>query len=128
MANNKNRGNGPVMSCSFCGRSGKDAGVIIPGPDGLSICEQCVSLCDNFLKQQKRVNRVSRISPDQIPSPKQIKEHLDQYVIGQEHAKKVLSVGVYNHYKRLTHSEADSGDVEIDKSNILLIGPTGCGK
>ena len=117
------------IKCSFCGRSGKDAGVVIPGPDGLAICEHCVDLCDNFLKQQKRTDRQARVAPEKLPSPREIKEFLDQYVIGQEHAKKILSVGVYNHYKRLNHAEDEAhSEIELDKSNILLIGPTGCGK
>jgi len=121
------RGRGNV--CSFCHRGSDDAGPIVEGPDGVYICANCVELCHNIIRQEQR--RMAQTKPlfTAIPTPRQIKEFLDQYVIGQEQAKRVLSVSVHNHYKRLTH--ADTGDtdtVEIDKSNVLLIGPTGCGK
>jgi ATP-dependent Clp protease ATP-binding subunit ClpX len=122
--NKKNR----VGFCSFCNRSGDEVGPIVEGPDGAYICANCVELCHNIIKQEQRRNAQSKPLLGSIPAPRQVKEFLDQYVIGQEHAKKVLSVAVHNHYKRLTHSEKDSDDVEIEKSNVLLIGPTGCGK
>jgi len=115
--------------CSFCHRSGDDAGSLVEGPNGVFICANCVELCHNIIRQEQR--KVTQAKPlfTSIPSPRQIKEFLDQYVIGQDHAKRVLSVSVHNHYKRLTHADLDESDaVEIDKSNVLLIGPTGCGK
>ncbi|MCD6303892.1 MAG: ATP-dependent Clp protease ATP-binding subunit ClpX [Planctomycetes bacterium] len=118
-----------LSTCSFCHRSSDEVGPIVEGPDGVYICANCVELCYNIVRQEQR--RVSQSRPlfTAIPTPRQTKEYLDQYVIGQEHAKKVLSVAVHNHYKRLTHAETDGADdVELDKSNVLLIGPTGCGK
>jgi ATP-dependent Clp protease ATP-binding subunit ClpX len=92
------------------------------------ICPECVDLCHDIIQQnRKRISRPS-VSLKETLKPRQIKEYLDQYVIGQEHAKKYLSVAVHNHYKRLVHTDSDDSDVEIDKSNVLLIGPTGCGK
>ncbi len=115
--------------CSFCHRTSEDAGPIVEGPNGVYICANCVDLCQNIITQEKR--RSSEGGPlfTSIPTPRQIHEFLDQYVIGQEHAKRVLGVAVHNHYKRLTHAEMEeTGDVEIEKSNVLLIGQTGCGK
>jgi len=127
------KGRGPVRSrgrvtCSFCHRSSDDTAPIVEGPDGVNICGNCVELCHNIVRQEQR--RAARTKPlfTAIPTPRQIREFLDQYVIGQDHAKRVLSVAVHNHYKRLTHADLDEGEVEIDKSNVLLIGPTGCGK
>lgn len=125
----KNRKSG---ACSFCSRASDDVGPIVEGPNGVYICANCVELCHNIIRQEHRRDSASKQSKPlftSIPTPRHIKEFLDQYVIGQDHAKKVLSVGVHNHYKRLFH--ADSGEteeVEIDKSNVLLIGPTGSGK
>jgi len=114
--------------CSFCGRAANQADTLIEGPDNVYICPECVELCHNIIQQnRKRPGKVGgRLK--QIPKPREIKEYLDQYVIGQEHAKKRLSVAVHNHYKRLMHSDSDMGDIELDKSNVLLIGPTGTGK
>ena len=115
--------------CSFCHRGGDDAGPIVEGPSGVYICAGCVELCHNIIRQEQRKTATAVPMFTKIPTPRQIKEFLDQYVIGQEHAKRVLSVAVHNHYKRLTHAEAeDTESIEIDKSNVLLIGPTGCGK
>ena len=118
-----------VNVCSFCHRGSEDVGPIVEGPDDVYICANCVELCHNIVRQEQRRMAQSKPMFTAIPTPRQIKEFLDQYVIGQEQAKKVLSVSVHNHYKRLTHADMDDVDgVEIDKSNLLLIGPTGCGK
>ena len=118
----------PKAICSFCGRSASQADTLIEGPNRVFICPECVELCHNIIRQNRRHAGKISTSLKEMPKPKEIKEYLDQYVIGQEHAKKYLSVAVHNHYKRLLHSDASDGDVEIDKSNVLLIGPTGCGK
>jgi len=116
-------------TCSFCHRGDEDTGAIVEGPDGIFICSNCVDLCHNIIRQERRRTAQSDPLFASIPTPRQIKEFLDQYVIGQDQAKKVLAVAVHNHYKRLTHADVDEcGEVEIDKSNVLLIGPTGCGK
>ncbi|MBN2181978.1 MAG: ATP-dependent Clp protease ATP-binding subunit ClpX [Sedimentisphaerales bacterium] len=113
--------------CSFCGKSAVQADTLIEGPNNVFICPECVELCHNIIQQnQKRAG--GGFSPKEMPRPREIKEYLDQYVIGQEHAKKYLSVAVHNHYKRLLHTDSDDSDIEIDKSNVLLIGPTGSGK
>jgi ATP-dependent Clp protease ATP-binding subunit ClpX len=117
----------PKVICSFCGKSSTQADTLIEGPNNVFICPECVELCHNIIQQNKK--RISRgFSIKEMPKPRAIKEYLDQYVIGQEHAKKYLSVAVHNHYKRLLHSDSDDSDIEIDKSNVLLIGPTGSGK
>jgi ATP-dependent Clp protease ATP-binding subunit ClpX len=116
-------------TCSFCGKSNREVGPMVEGPNETYICTSCVDLCQNIIRQEKR--KASGLRPlfQKIPSPKEIKDFLDRYVIGQDWAKKALSVAVHNHYKRLLHSDqADPDEVEIDKSNILLIGPTGSGK
>jgi len=119
----------PKAICSFCGRSGSQSDTLIEGPNRVFICPECVELCHNIIRQnRKQTSRTIGTSLKEMPKPKQIKEYLDQYVIGQEHAKKYLSVAVHNHYKRLLHSDTADSDVEIDKSNVLLIGPTGSGK
>ncbi|MBC8372416.1 MAG: AAA family ATPase, partial [Planctomycetes bacterium] len=115
--------------CSFCHRVSNEVGPIVEGPNGVYICANCVDLCQNIIRQEQR--RTTEAAPmfTSIPSPRQIFDFLEQYVIGQEHAKKVLGVAVHNHYKRLTHVDLeDASEVEIEKSNILVIGPTGCGK
>ena len=108
--------------CSFCGKSEKEVGQLIAGPD-ICICDACVSLCNQILQDSHSVP----VALEHLPKPKEIKEFLDSYVIGQEQAKKILSVAVYNHYKRI-ENESKTNDVEISKSNILMIGPTGSGK
>jgi ATP-dependent Clp protease ATP-binding subunit ClpX len=116
-------------ACSFCGKMQRDVGPMVEGPNDVYICASCVELCHNIIKQEKRKTSTARTLVGTIPTPRQIKEFLDQYVIAQEEAKKVLSVAVHSHYKRLNHADtADEDDVEIDKSNVLLIGPTGSGK
>ena len=119
----------PRAICSFCGRTGNQADTLIEGPNRVYICPECVELCHNIIQQnRKRSTKSGSVGLDDMPRPREIKEYLDQYVIGQEHAKKYLSVAVHNHYKRLLHSDSADSDVEIDKSNVLLIGPTGSGK
>jgi ATP-dependent Clp protease ATP-binding subunit ClpX len=113
--------------CSFCRKSYRDVGPLVEGPGDVYICGECIDLCQSILDQeQKRRGNDSSLF-DEIPSPREIVTHLDDYVIGQDHAKRVLAVAVHNHYKRLT-SEWTGSDVEIEKSNILLVGPTGSGK
>lgn len=114
-------------TCSFCGRDASEVEKIIHGPGNVSICNECVKTCQEILKSSKTSSSTSEL--DEIPTPREIKEYLDQYVIGQEEAKKVLSVAVYNHYKRVKYADKIAeADIEIDKSNVLLIGPTGTGK
>ncbi len=115
-----------VAYCSFCKRPETMVKRLINGPDGVNICDECVKLCNRILAQQEASSE-EEVFPSYVPSPKEIYEQLNQYVIGQDRAKKVLSVAVYNHYKRILSREQDD-EVEIQKSNILLIGPTGCGK
>jgi ATP-dependent Clp protease ATP-binding subunit ClpX len=114
--------------CSFCRKSYRDVGPLVEGPGDVYICGECVELCQSIIDQEKRRRGVSRSLVTHIPSPRSLKEKLDQYVVGQQKAKKVLSVAVHNHYKRLSLGEEGRNDVEVDKSNILLIGPTGSGK
>ncbi|NBX35712.1 MAG: ATP-dependent Clp protease ATP-binding subunit ClpX [Planctomycetes bacterium] len=117
-----------VTTCSFCGKTSREVGPMVEGPNDVFICANCTDLCQNIFKQEKR--RVSGGAPaiTQIPSPRQIKEYLDQYVIDQDRAKKSLAVAVHNHYKRLSQVENAEAPVELDKSNVLLVGPTGTGK
>ncbi len=115
--------------CSFCGKSQRDAGPMVEGPKDVYICASCVELCHNIIRQEKRKASPQRAQLGNIPKPSQIYQFLDEYIIGQERAKKTLSVAVHNHYKRLVHADsADDNEVELDKSNVLLIGPTGSGK
>lgn len=114
--------------CSFCGRTKKQVDAFVEGPAGVFICPECIDLCYNIVRQERKRVRGVSTSMEDVPKPREIKEFLDQYVIGQAHAKKFLAVAVHNHYKRLLHTDMAEEDVEIEKSNILLIGPTGCGK
>ena len=112
------------LRCSFCGKSKDSVRKFISGPS-VYICNECIALCNEILAEDEEREVAEAIT--QVPTPQEIKDTLDQYVIGQEKAKKALSVAVYNHYKRLNY-KGKKDDVEISKSNILLIGPTGCGK
>src|SRR3954470_945171 len=113
-----------TLYCSFCGKSQHEVRKLIAGPT-VFICDECVELCMDIIREENKSSMVK--SRDGVPTPQDIIKVLDEYVIGQRQAKKVLSVAVHNHYKRLAHA-SKNGDVELAKSNILLVGPTGCGK
>jgi ATP-dependent Clp protease ATP-binding subunit ClpX len=113
--------------CSFCRKSYRDVGPLVEGPGDVYICGECIELCQSILEQERRRRGTNKQLFTKVPSPREIVNQLDEYVIGQEHAKKVLAVAVHSHYKRLMLG-AEGSDVEIEKSNILLLGPTGCGK
>ena len=115
---------GGDLVCSFCGKSQDEVKKLIAGPT-VYICDECIELCNDIIAEEFEKEEAAKLSS--VPKPTEIKEAIDDYVIGQEKAKKILSVAVYNHYKRI-ESRAEMEDVEIQKSNILLIGPTGCGK
>ncbi len=118
--NNKN-----ILYCSFCGKSQHEVRKLIAGPT-VFICDECVELCMDIIKEENKSSLVKH--QDGVPSPKEICSVLDDYVIGQKFAKEILSVAVHNHYKRLNHETKNNKDIELSKSNILLVGPTGCGK
>ncbi len=113
--------------CSFCRKSYRDVGPLVEGPGDVYICGECIDLCQSILEQERHRRGTGKQPFSKTPTPRQVVTRLDEYVIGQEHAKKVLAVAVHSHYKRLVH-HAEVSDVVIDKSNILLIGPTGSGK
>ena len=117
-----------MSACSFCGKGQRDAGPMVEGPRDVYICKSCVELCHNIIKQEMRKTSSTRAIVDEIPSPRDVHKYLSQYVIGQERAKRTLSVSVHNHYKRLQHVDSADDEVEIDKSNVLVVGPTGSGK
>ena len=118
--NNKN-----ILYCSFCGKSQHEVRKLIAGPT-VFICDECVELCMDIIKEENKSSLIKH--QDGVPTPKEICTVLDEYVIGQQFAKEVLSVAVHNHYKRLNHENKNNKEVELSKSNILLVGPTGCGK
>src|SRR5690554_2486191 len=123
--NGRGDDNGKLLYCSFCGKSQHEVRKLIAGPS-VFICDECVDLCNDIIREEIQDNAQEEAS-DRLPTPAEIRETLNEYVIGQDRAKVVLSVAVYNHYKRLRYGEGKS-DVELGKSNILLIGPTGSGK
>jgi ATP-dependent Clp protease ATP-binding subunit ClpX len=117
--------NSDLVKCSFCGKSQKQVKKLIAGP-GVYICDECIDLCNDIIEEE--LAESSEVQFDDLPKPAEIFEFLNDYVIGQERAKKILSVAVYNHYKRIQAGGYHDGEVELQKSNILLLGPTGCGK
>lgn len=120
---------GDLLKCSFCGKSQKQVKKLIAGP-GVYICDECIDLCNEIIEEE--LTETSEVSFEHLPAPREISEFLDEYVVGQDHAKKILSVAVYNHYRRIQYQQSSGigrrDDVELAKSNILMLGPTGCGK
>lgn len=124
MTDNIQNNNKTPLHCSFCGKNQKEIKKLIAGPS-VYICDECIKLCNNIIYAENNNSKILKKDKYKIPTPNKIKKHLDNYVIGHNHTKKILSVAVYNHYKRIQNS---SCDIELGKSNILLIGPTGSGK
>ncbi len=118
-------GESDLLKCSFCGKSQKQVKKLIAGP-GVYICDECIDLCNEIIEEE--LSETSELKLEELPKPREIYDFLNDYVIGQEQAKKVLSVAVYNHYKRIRVGAAAGDEVELQKSNIMLLGPTGCGK
>jgi ATP-dependent Clp protease ATP-binding subunit ClpX len=116
---------GDLLKCSFCGKSQKQVKKLIAGP-GVYICDECIDLCNEIIEEE--LSETNELKFDELPKPREIYDFLNDYVIGQDEAKKVLSVAVYNHYKRIQVGATATGDVELQKSNIILLGPTGSGK
>lgn len=123
----KKSGSEKLLYCSFCGKSQHEVKKLIAGPS-VFICDECIDLCNDIVRDEISAEQDGKAAKSDLPTPKEISALLDQYVIGQETAKRILSVAVYNHYKRLRHQGKTKDDVELAKSNILLIGPTGSGK
>ena len=123
--NKKETDSSKLLYCSFCGKSQHEVRKLIAGPS-VFICDECVELCNDIIREEMQDQSSS--GDNKLPKPREINDILDEYVIGQEGAKKVLSVAVYNHYKRLEASQSSRDGVELAKSNILLVGPTGSGK
>src|SRR5258705_12653142 len=115
---------GDLLKCSFCGKSQKQVKKLIAGP-GVYICDECIDLCNEIIEEE--LTESPELKLEELPKPREIYDFLKDYVVGQEQAKKILSVAVYNHYKRVKHL-TKTDDVELAKSNILLVGPTGSGK
>ncbi len=126
MTEKKGSAGGKVLHCSFCNKSQHEVRKLIAGPS-VFVCDECIDLCNDIIREETALTARASIRSD-LPTPSEIKSFLDQYVIGQDAPKRVLAVAVYNHYKRLRHGEIKGDDVELSKSNILLIGPTGSGK
>jgi ATP-dependent Clp protease ATP-binding subunit ClpX len=128
MADKKGSSSEKLLYCSFCGKSQHEVKKLIAGPS-VFICDECIDLCNEIIRDEATASEkdAAAAARSDLPTPHEIRESLDQYVIGQEQAKKILAVAVYNHYKRLKHL-GKKDDVELSKSNILLIGPTGSGK
>src|ERR1700675_1204206 len=114
-----------LVKCSFCGKSQKQVKKLIAGP-GVYICDECIDLCNDIIAEE--LAETTELNFEDLPKPREIFEFLNDYVVGQEYAKKILSVAVYNHYKRVQAGPSPEDGVELAKSNILLLGPTGCGK
>jgi len=131
MADNNHTGRGDgkgekLLYCSFCGKSQHEVRKLIAGPS-VFVCDECVELCNDIIREEVQEEKNAASARKKFPTPREIHQILDEYVIGQSDAKKVLSVAVYNHYKRI-ENEGKIGEVELSKSNILMIGPTGSGK
>ena len=121
----KKRDDNANLSCSFCGKSQKEVKKLIAGPT-VYICDECIELCNDIIAEEYGQDESGQ-APTRILKPKELKAALDEYVIGQDAAKKILSVAVHNHYKRLTQIDNEEAPVELDKSNVLVLGPTGSG-